>query len=475
MNVHKDIKVDYSKIADLSKAEITEKIRSGEIPTPPRGEEREKLLSFAAAEPGSDNRNKFLSEIPAEQPDDQGGATPGDEPKPDSGNADLPGPPAKKPEIPAQSADTDDEWLGYGNRESLIDGHKSLKQSVDALQKQVKDLRGSGGKLGRKVKDLETQLEERQKDLEEARKRLTDTKPTELDGDTGGKEKPKRPDPGQFEDGEADPGYYEAMEKYNAERDTYIESMENRVSSLFSTVEQLEGKLQNVETKASKAHEFVSEETETRNQSQVLQGFDSMWDETRAFQKELGLNTSTDIRVINENWLAANNRNATDTERKAAESYLKSLPQKDVEAFKRLAPVVNSMFDFSGGVPQKRYNSWQACLWDTQTADGKPMAELFSDAVRPTNQPTPQQKAAMQRQREEQSGAARAMSAADYGSGDKGLNAPSGREEKLQRLKELNAMRAKNPRSFDGNSGQLQEYVSLAKELGFRTRASSPS
>lgn len=472
MPTPKDSKVDYSALVDMNQKDILAEMRAGRLVAPPKGtEDRKSFEAFCALDAGSEDRKKYL-ESPAPEGDGSGGKADGDGSPPDEGRKEGDGTERKPDEGPASTPPppASDEWAGYGSREKLLEAHESMKGSVDNLTKQVRKLRSTDGKLGQKVKDLETQIASKETELEDLRKKSAGTPPKAGD-ETPPKapsKKPTRPKAADFEDGEADTGYIEALDKFYADQDDYIGGLESRLANVDSKL----AKLDDLEKKADEAHQFASNATRTAAESKTDQAFSSMWDTTRSIQKELGLETKADIETINEHWL---NRNSEDADAKAAaEKYLNALPEADVKNFTRVAPIVNAMFSFGDDGPKKVYPNVQAALWATVDEVGKPLAEQYKDLVVPGGSLSQSQADSVRRQQDESESAAGSMSSSDLGGGDTPLSQQT-KEEKLSRLRDLQMQRKKNVRGFDANQDLWKEYSALMKDLNFASSTSAPS
>jgi len=477
MNATKDSKVNFKELVDLSQKDILSQMRSGKVFVPPKGtEDRAAFEKFCAAEPGSDERKAFL---PSEEPPAPPAGKEGEEaapppPKADEGKKKDEEPHPEKKGTPGESPletpppPAKDEWAGYSSREEMLEAHKTLREEESNLRKQVNSLRKADGKLGRKVKDLETELATRTSELEELRK---SGGKQGKEAPPAPKERPQKPDPAKFEDGEADAGYVDALTKYNADMETYVGSLESNIGKVSDRIASLESKVNETAGKAEEAATFAKTEKESREEKTVDQAWNGMWDETRKLQKDFGLATTVDIAVIDDYVVTANDANATKEDREKASNLFAKLPEADKAAYKRVAPIVKAMYAFDTGVPQKRFPNVQdvnaqrlAALWATTGADGRPLVESYSDILIPSGGGSAA--AAAHTKKEKESESARALPAGDLGSPEDKITSAKTREEKLTRLKELSAARKKNIQGFDA-SKQAEEFRTLRKELGF--------
>lgn len=465
-------------LVNASNEEILAKLKNREIEQPQRGTpERAEFDKFLASAPGSDERKAFLKQDDGDdgRPDESGQAPDDDlnhdgeieEPlsgqKPDT-------PPSTEEETPPEepsSSEDDDEWLGYGSKEKMVEAHKNLFKSIEQKQKEVNKLRATGGKQGRKIKDLEAQIKAQTDQMENLRKAEVG------DGPAGDNEKlekpvrPKRPNPKDYDDGEVDERYEEDLKKWEDEADAYSERLESYYDKLQKrSLSHIEDRIKKAEQRSEEAYKHVSAERDRENETATEKAWNDMWDDAKSCQESLGLQTKTPISQIND---AVMDLKSSDEEAKAAaEAFIKSLPKGDYQNFQQIRDILNGgYYSFSEGRPQKAFPNLQAALWSITDSSGKPLAEKYADVVvrrkNYSNEQARVVKENFQRRKESES----ALPADGQGSNDKRLDSPQTSAEKMERLKVLLAMRKKNVKGFDADAKMYKEFASLTRDLGF--------
>lgn len=463
---------------NLSADQIREKIRSGEIEVPKSNSpDRAEFHEFCNTTPGSDDRKKFLEQ---DSSDDSGNDDPPPPPKPDgdtpppSGNT----PPPKEddsqkdddatPPPPPPKAEDDEEWAGYGSREEMVKAHKRLLEAIEQKQKEVNNLRASGGKQGRKIKDLQAQIAKQTEEMEGLREKDTGQGPADGKGDIQKPEKPKKPKPSDFEDGELDEGYEKALSQWEKDVEEYPDQYEQYLERLQKKSKTHTEKKKTGDSKINEMYEHYQAEKEQKQEQKRQQAWAGMWDEASEYQKQLNCQTKAPLSQINEQQLILLDENASAEAKSAAKAYIEALPKGDLDNYKRMIPILNGMY-FSHGsteVPKKAYKNLKAALWDLTDKTGRPLAERFANVHTTTDNLSKEQARQVEENRKRKNESVSAPPADGQSSGDDRLDQPTTNEEKKVRLRELVVMRKKNVRGFDSDPKLSKEFKSLVNDLG---------
>jgi len=447
-------KVDYKSLKDLTGEEILGKIKDKSLSVPK--EERDTLVGFAQMD--ASKREDFLKgkypEGDITQPKETPAATTGNfeipqAPEPPKGEAT----PAHEPKTPEPKPGTE----GY-----FTSASKQLMDDLLKKESQLKKQTATNSKLGRENKILRSELGEVKKQIAD----LKAVKEKEVDGNRPAR--PKLPRPKDFEDGVLDPAYAEAMEKYNDDIDVYENNLE-----AFSKSKEPEwfkpyaDKL----TKAEKAYEFSETRQQQEHEAFLNKSWEDMWNETMTLQKNLGLETTIDLRIINEYQQKVNNAFVKDAngklvvdpvEAKQAESFLTNLSPKDKENYVKITKVVNNYFDFGEGYPRPMYPDLtkNAALLNAIERGGVDVSLFKPSSV--SNQQRIDQLSAHQQKTENY---AQPMSPAHMGSADPKLDSEQTQQEKMERLMEMNRTSRKNP-AIMSDANFKTEFEKLRTELG---------
>lgn len=458
-------------LVGASQKELLEKMRNGELEAPVRGTpERADFDKFIAAAPGSDERLAFADDSESNDDPDKGQA-------PDHGSkdGDVEPPSGEQPEAPPTDNDTppppddsddEDEWLGYGSKQAMIDAHKNLFKSIEQKQKEVNKLRSTGGKQGRKIKDLEAQIKSQTERMESIRQVDTGDGPAGETGELRKPVRPKRPRATDYEDGEVDERYEEDLRKWEEADGKFPEQLENYYEKLQKrSMTHLEDKLKKVEERSEEAYRYASEERDREAETMTQKAWGDMWEDANAYQQQLGLQTKTGLSQINDAVLDLGSKDAD--AKAAAETFIKSLPKGDYEKFQKMRDVLNGMYSFKDGLPKKAFPNLQAALWSISGPDGKPLAEKYADVTVPKRNLSHEQARAVKENVQRRNESESALPADGQGAHDKRIDQPQTQSDKLERLRELSSIRRKNIHAFDGNRKMYDEYRKLVHDLGF--------
>lgn len=461
---------------DLTPDQAKEKIRNGELQVPEAGSaDRAEFYQFLNAEPGSEERKKFLDEGDP----DSGDTHPpkkdesGDTPPPDDNKEDKASPPEPprepdEPPTPPAEDNSEDEWAGYESKDEMVKAHRSLLDAIEKKQREVNNLRSSGGKQGRKIKDLQAQIAKQTEEMERLRKTETGHSPADRSGDIQKPDKPKKPNPSDFEDGEVDSAYEEAVAKWEKEVEGYPEKYDQYIESLQEKNKQHADPKESGDPRVEEVYEHYKTEKEQKEEAKQQQAWNNMWSETSTYQKSLGCETKTPLSQINEQQLILLDNTADKEAKDAAKAFLEALPKSDLDNYKRMIPIINGMyFQGDANVPKKAYSNLQAALWDLTDNTGKPLADRFKNAHEPTKNMSQEQAEKVEQNRKHKKESVAAPSADGQSSGDDRLDQPQTTAEKKTRLSELLAMRRKNVKSFDNDDKLSKEFSTLVKDLGF--------
>lgn len=417
-------KIDYNSIVSLSQKEIASKVKTGELSIPDKGADRDEFQKFVAM--SVEERKAMLNGSSGDGSGDTGASsTP-------------PTPPAPEPRTGAST----DEFFGYPSKEAMLEAHKQLIEKQTELRKEVDKLNASGGKLGRKNQDLESELEKIRKELEAERKAKASGQPP-----SGGTDLsiPEPPDPEKFSAGVFDDDYQKELAKFQKDLVKVQRSIIEKSRTLEGVVEGTVKKAETVEAEIQSKREKEEAEVKTA-------AWTKFWGEIRSYQgKNKQLNTTVDIEKINEAILA----NDRDT--------LASIPPADLEAFKKIRTLSASLADFSSGVPQLRYNSvdemvsTNAAMWNSFMT-GKPTPAPLTPA---------EERALIERKRQAD---ANAVSSPNIPQGDPDQHLSEMADDvAINRLRELVAIRKVNPVKFD-KGPFAEEFSKLRVRFGVASK-----
>lgn len=387
-------------IKDMTTDDIRAKMRSGEIIPPKDLEERKKFIRFISQEPGSEVRNSMLQELEPEGPKSN---DPPPEKEPES--LEKPGekPPEKPPERPPEQKPSKQWWeeLGYADEGQAGEKHKELLSDVSKKQEMIDRFNAERGTVGREKAELKKQLREAQEKLSEFEKSNAPQKP----------QRPKRPSPDDFEDGQMDDKYLEAINKYEESMVTYEEQLDAYFES------KLEGKPE------PKPREEVPSENPW---NEVFN------DDIPQLQEKFGLKTTIPFSQINANkWIVENPRNYSPDQVAEAKSFLEKVPPSDTEKFQKIVKAVSAKYDVVDSTPIKRYNTWEAAFLD------KGMTAEFNH-VTPDDLTPEEEKGIRDQQRETESNTARHTPAHKMGGNDRLPSESATHEDEVSEFRDLN-------------------------------------
>ena len=443
-------KEDLKKIAGLSKEEVLAGMKAGEIMPPRKGKERQEFMDFVNK--SKEDREKYLADgvPPTPTPEPPKGEEKKEPPAP-------PVPPEKKEEPgtpPVPPAPVDDQWykeFGYEGPQKAKEAHKQLIDLSAKLQENINKLNAEGGKRGQEMIRLKKENEALGKEISEIKVKLA---PPKVEKPV----KPKKPNPSDatmYPDGRLDVKYMEDMDKYDTAMETYQEQAEafNRQSILIE-----------VEKKIPAPAPAPAAPVETASDG-------ASWDklfnqDIPEFQKRLNLVTSVPIRQINDNINVVNAADSTPEQKASAQAFLNSVPPADHETYKKVKTAIETVYDFTSGIPVSRYKTIEGGLFDNGLiGEGK----LFNP-VKPVQLSAAEESAARERAKQGQSGVPATPASAMAG-GDKKISEYQTANEKQDRYMSLT--RLYNTALNKGPSGktafeaspEYQEYLKLQREL----------
>jgi len=437
------MKVNYDEIKQLSKEEILAKMKAGELIPPPPGPDRKEFQEFAGKSP--EERDAWLKSRAGKTPD----PAPSSSPDGAGGEANTQG---KAEDAPVKDSSKPQTWWekrGYSTEEEATAAIDNLREFASKQKENFDRLNADRGKLGSRLKDLESELVELRKLKKPAEKRSI-ARP----------ERPKRPKVSEFDDGALDPKYHEAIEAYEESLGNYEVALEEYLLSAKSKDPEIESRLKRFE-------ETIESTNQSKVQRQVELGYEEMWTEARQAQKEFGLHTSNDLKQINEVALVLDPARASlydESEKTAAKKLWSSFPEADRKAFKAMTEILAAQYDFSGSVPTKRFKSRDAALIEAG------LSEKYKKRKPTESGLTPEEIAAQQEAKRRQNDQyVSTPPSSSLQSGDPiGPGAGSGDKERLLALgkKYLEATKAgaKYAEAFESGP-EFKEYINLRKKI----------
>ncbi len=414
------------KVKDLTKEEIRDKIRSGEVEPPRKGPERDEFFKFIDMD--KETRDKYLTGEPSQTPP----------------------PPPPKEVVKEEKVDPPKEkkpWyleMGYENDEKAHEAHKNLLDLTSRLQSTVDKLNAKEGKSGNEIKRLTAERERLSKELDEIKKSSAPKieKP----------QKPVRPKPADYENGMLDEKYVEAKEKYDTDMEDYLE----------------------------KNAEFIRETTkreilESLPKPVVVEkeASDEPWDrffntDIPEFQKKFSLQTTVPVRQISDAYgVIAPESKSTAQEKATVSAFLKSLPENDLNNYNKVREAVTAVYTFDSGVPVKPYRTIEGGLFDLGLiGEGKSF-----NTVKSVQLSAEAERAARELAKQKNDQTVQAIASAEMGGQDPKLSQATTIEEKRKRYRDLltmynNAMNlGADAKSQFEKSPEWQEYLGLRKEI----------
>jgi len=439
------IKVNLEELQSKTGKEIHQMMKDGEIGQIPK-DQRSDFMKFSLLNPDSQERADMIS---AQNPPDGDKGVP---PSADDTNV----PPVGTDEgtatgdkIPApDTSDADTNTEGDKGEGDSSDAEESYKQMMADLAK--KDIennknRAKAGQLGRELQEQKKKTELLAQQLAESNKK--NPEPTGLVA-------PILPNPDNFADGMYDEGYSEAMKKYGTDSQAYM------VEATKQSSENIPEWAKDLKAKADSNANFIQTEQETKQKTAQEQAWDNLWSDTAQFQKDYGVETAVPIKTINAYSEALKSDDAET--RAQGEAFMSKLSETDLAAYNKLTPAINAIFQFDGdNVPSRRYKSTQAALLENNLVD---QFQAGTTKIVPTEA---ERIEALKKKQDAAAGAASGMSGSDIGAADPLLNTEQTQQQKETRVRELIAIKRKNPRSFIA-SEMNNELEKLAGEMGLR-------
>jgi len=424
-----------TKIKDLSKEDVVAKMRSGELVPPKKGPERDEFFRFINMK--KEERENYVSEGTPAIPENK------DEPaKPEPT-------PAKKSE--EKSPESAKPWyaeLGYEDETKAREAHKNLLDLTSKLQNTVDKLNADGGKRGNELKRLLEEKDRLTKELETFKK-------TTAPAPTVKPQKPKRPNPKEFENGAFDENYVDLLAKYEADMDLYLEKNTEWIqeSTKRAVLESL-----------PKATEVTPQPTTS--------AWEKFFDQDiPEFQKRFNLATTVPVRRISDSYnTVAPESKANPQEKLAAQQFLASVPKSDLDVYAKVKNAVEVAYDFSDGVPQSRYKTIEGALFDNGLiGEGKPF-----NTVKPVQLSAEDERSAREKAQHKNNQTETTIPASQMAGGDKKISDYQSPDEKKKRYRDLLTM-YNNALNESGEAGkrfekteEWKEYLTLRSELGLK-------
>lgn len=383
------------QVKDLTKEELRDKIRSGEVTPPKKGPERDEFFKFI--DMSKEQRETYLTGTePPKSPEE-----PPKEPQ------------KEDPPKPAESLK--EPWwkeMGYEDDEKAKEAHKNLLDLTTRLQTTVDKLNASEGRRGNELKRLSEERAALEKEIEELRKSSAPKieKPT----------KPVRPKVADYENGALDEKYIADKEKYDEDMEVYLEKNAEYIRA--------ETKREILET-VPKPQKVV--EAPKTDETAWNKFFDK---DIPEFQKRFNLVTTVPVRQISDSYnIADPNSKATPQERATAQAFLKSVPKADLDVYAKVKTAVEVAYDFDSGTPQSRYKSIEGALFDNGLiGEGKPF-----NVVKPVQLSEEEERSAREQARQKNDKVESTIPSSSLAGGDPKLSDSQNPEEEKRKYKDL--------------------------------------
>jgi len=471
-----DGQVDYVLLKDLSQDEMRAKIRSGQIPVPPKGREREVFEAFASMKP--EERDEWLKGQGNEPVDDNGppaqvgddkapksdtpSDVPTDEPKPDEKPVDKPDekPGAKPDEEDGDGKPPKDDkrpWWekkGYASEEEATEAFDSAMRTASSFKRTLDAKNSEDGKIGRENKELRDEVVALKAAAEKVKKEAPAVASATMPA------MPELPEVSKFDDGALDDGYQTAMQEYHASMQKYHTDMAGWGTTMGQQVADLTDKVETVSTKAEQAASFTESQQQTNAQQAQSAAWEGVWKELRQAQKDYGLEFSGGRDVADINAMAPN------------PDLWKTLPAEDREKFAKLRSLASAMFTFGEQGPTgRRYKRVAAAIADDDNLSG-----MFHKSSAPSKDGlTPaEEKALREKKRADNDNSASPPPASRSAGTPDGSGADLDEDGAQARLVELNQMRDKSPLTFQKNDKLFAEFNLLRTRFGMKAMRRVP-
>jgi hypothetical protein len=385
-----------------------------------------------------DEFNKRLFQDPASVPPPS--PEPKKEPEPKKDGV-APKPP-ESPEPPAKPAEPPQDFGGHKSFDDFLKAHNE-QQALLLKQQQINDkINATNGVQGRKLIEL-------QKQLEEVTKKISEQKPTPKDEFVI----PGRPDAldaDKYPDGVLDP-------KYQADIGAYFQKLEEGTKTVLKTNSDLLQRFENVERELTETRSLVQQERVEKTHNRENEAWDGLSQSLTEFQAEVGITMSVPWTQINNNLLVLKDEKASPEARNAAQMFINTLPPSDIDNFKKLTPVVTTFADFSEGIPKPKFQNMKSNAFRGYLADAG--ITFNPPAKPPAKQQTPPAPGV-----DPMDGSASSMHEPKLSDLQTG-------QEKQNRLHELEMLRRADPAKFNADPTLKKEYMDLRASFGAPLRA----
>lgn len=454
-NVTKKDPKSFEALKELKGDEIVQKLKSGDITVP--SADRPDFIHFAQM--NADERTAFVNQLstsqtpppppPVGSPSGQpaAGAKEGGD---DKGVTPPPPPPPSgaKPDAGSEPID-------------LVE--------VTKLQENLRKQRQVNSKQGSQIKTLTEQIVSLQSKISEIEKTAPGKGAVAEMPDV-----PAAPDPDKYAEGIYDNAFKADMERYKNSLKEYKKNLTDYVTSVKPPwAEKIASQLDEVEKKATAAHEFVSSTKEKMVEDETTKTWGDMWASVGKLQKSCGLETTVPIETINANQLIVNAKDSkredgtpfyTPEEVATADRIIKSLPEGVYDKYKKVVKIVSNLYEFGQGSPQRMYSdldedlAWQAAIRKAGLANEikalKPVEVSPRDIV---------DRLAVKQQND--NNAAAHMPGDQIGASEAPLGQELSKSEKQKKLLEMNQQLRKNSQLFR-DSNFMAEFNKLRAGVG---------
>lgn len=440
-------KVDYEKIKDLSGSQIMDSFKELNIPEFPEGsKDREEFLKFAKLEPGSKERFDFINE--RKKPEETHIEPPSDLEGPDNESA-----PSADPQENIKEPEGEKITLDHELKEPVVDNAtasddkpmvsvEDLMNQIAKKDSEISNFRKQGGKSGRKIKELQKQIDELNSKINEQ---------TSVSEPLKKPSKPKRPKLKDYDNDPFDENYLSAMEQYDDKMDVYENQLERYYFQEPDYVKSLRNELNDVKNKSEQAYTYVSNSSQIEAENNKNKAWEDMWDKTKSIQEALNIKTSVDMKNINYYAKKLLNRDAvdannypiyTDAEIAEAQYFYNNLSKTDKENFEKTTKVVNSYFDFSNNLPKNKYDE----LDDDSVIMGIAKKNGLSvNGIKILKMSESEKADALSKKQKENENYVSGMDGSQIGVGDPKLGSEQSNEQKTNKLRDMAATVSKNP------------------------------
>lgn len=391
---------DYLKLSPSARIEA---MKNGQFQAPKRGTAERSQFEARLFNPGE----------PQNEP----------QTNPETNNSTPPNEPQKEPQ---------------NNGISLEDLKKELEAKNELLAKSqeiINKINATNGNQGRRLKDLERELAEVQSKISAPPVNVA----SEIDS-TPEFEELSRPDPLQFEDGVLDPEY---QKKHNE----YLSQLERGFKKSQDTYKDMKNELEKIRADAKEAKKFAEEIKSNTSAAEGAKAWSELSEQVQEIQKETGMHMTIPWVDLNSKLLIIKDESADPDLRRATQEFVDTLPQSDLDMFRKIVPIVKVFADFGSGVPVPRFKNVHSKAFRGHLEDSgivltqpvqspKPVLPTITPGVSPMGTP-------------------------EGGTQEPRIQDVLTGKERQERFSMLNRQRRENPEAFNRDSAKRKEFEDL--------------